>query len=149
MLKSFPVKIPTLWRQAFPGVVLGAAVGRISLWIQGEPFSLLSTAPLMAVAAVIVAAVHFLQPTQAGPQGLNLMQSWGFRRAVPWAAVRDVSFARLYLLQPSMRLTDTQGRVYWIARDTKDLKGLHALALEHAGATHPLTRALETPLFAL
>jgi hypothetical protein len=148
-MKSFPVKIPTLWRQAFPGLVLGALVARASLWLQGQPFSWPETWPLMLVAAAMVCAMYFFQPTQAGPAGLKAMQYSGLRRFVAWSEVGEVGFGRLYFIQPSLRLVDRQGRVYWIARDTRDLKGLHALARQFAGPAHPLTRALETPLFAL
>lgn len=148
-MKSFPVKIQTLWRQAFPGLLLGAVVGRASLWVQGQPFSWPESWPLMAAAAVMVSALYFFQPTLAGAAGLKAMQFWGLRRFVAWADVREVSFARLYFVQPSLRLVDKHGRVYWIARDTRDLLGLYGLVKQHAGAGHPLTRALETPLFKL
>jgi len=148
-LKAFPVKIPTLWRQAFPGLVLGALVARINLWIQGEPFSLPSTLPLMGLAAVVVVVVYFFQPTLCGASGLKVMGTWGFRRHVAWPEIREVSFSRLYHLQPSLKLIDGHGRAHWIARDTKDLRGLHALAKQFGGPSHPLTVALETPLFQL
>jgi hypothetical protein len=149
LLKPFPIKVQTLWRQAFPGLVLGAALARVIDWTQGLPFSLPNTLPLMAVAALIVAMGYFLQPTLVGAEGLKAMTTWGFRRHVRWTDIQAVSFARLFLMQPSLRLTDSAGRAYWIARDTKDLQDLHALALQHGGKSHPLTVALETPLFRL
>ena len=148
-LKSFPVKIPTLWRQAFPGLLLGTIVARLSLWVQGEPFTLPSTLPLMAIAAVLVVLIYYLQPTLAGERGLKAMNVWGVRKFVNWSDIESVNFARWYLVQPSLRLVDRGGRTYWIAKDTKDLGALHALAVKHGGASHPLARALETPLHAL
>lgn len=148
-LKSFPVKIPTLWRQAFPGLLLGALVARAYQWSQGGAFSWPNTLPLMALAAALVVLIYFFQPTQAGAAGLRVMNVWGVRRFLAWPDVASAGLARLYFVQPSLKLTDRLGRSYWIARDTQDLRGLHALCVQHGGPTHPLTRALETPLFEL
>ena len=148
-MKAFRVKIPTLWRQASAGLLLGAFTARLLLWWEGEPFSLPNTLPLMGVAAVVVALLYLFSPTLAGPAGLKVMNAWGFRRPVAWAEIERVSFARMYFVQPALKLVTTAGRTYWIARDTKDLDGLHALALVHGGQGHPLTQALETPLHAL
>ena len=52
-------------------------------------------------------------------------------------------------MQPSLKLVDGLGRARWIARNTKDLAVLHAVALTHGGLAHPLTKALVTPLHAL
>jgi hypothetical protein len=119
------------------------------MWLQGEPFSLPNTLPLMAVSAVLVALTYYLQPTLAGPSGLKAMTAWGLRRAVNWSDIESVSFARYYFMQPSLKLVDRQRRAYWIAKDTRDMGGLYQRALAHGGASHPLTRALETPLHAL
>ena len=119
------------------------------MWLQGEPFSLPSTLPLMGVAAVVVAVVYFFQPTLAGPEGLKVMNSFGFRRLVKWTEIQSTTLGRLYFVQPSLKLVDHRGRAYWIARDTKDMKGLHEVAMSCGGPSHPLTRALEIPLFAL
>ncbi|MDX2220726.1 MAG: hypothetical protein SF172_17030 [Burkholderiales bacterium] len=148
-MKDFPIKLPTLWRQVFPAMLLGGLTSRGLLWLEGQPFNWPDTLPMMAVAAVIVLLVHFFQPSQAGEAGLHVMNTWGFRRKLAWADVQSVSFARLYLLQPSMRLRDGEGRSYWIAIDTHDLAGLHELARAHGGPGHPLTVALETPLHKL
>jgi hypothetical protein len=129
--------------------VLGAIVGRVSLWVQGQPFSLPSTLPLMVIAAVLVALMYYLLPTLAGEQGVKAMNTWGIRRLVPWSEIKSVTFARWYLVQPSLKLVDQDGNAYWIAKDTKDLGALHALAVQHGGAAHPLAQALETPLYAL
>ena len=101
----------------------------------------------MGITALVVTVVYFFQPTMCGAQGLKVMTTWGFRRIVRWEQVTQVGFARLYLLQPSFKLVDDRGRAYWISRDTKDLKGLYAESLRFGGAAHPLTRALQTPLF--
>ena len=148
-MKSFPVKIPTLWRQAFPGLILGAMIARVSLWVQGEPFSVPNTLPLMGVAAVLVAVIYFFQPTLAGPEGVQVMNSFGFRRLVKWSDIQTTTLGRLYFVQPSLKILDLRGRAYWIARDTKDMNGLYAIARACGGVDHPLTKALETPLFAL
>lgn len=148
-MQSFPVRIPSLWRQALGGLTAGAVAARLLQWGQGEAFSWPTSWPLMGLAAVIVVLTHFLQPTRAGPDGLKLMTNWGFRRRLRWTDVRQVTLARAHLLQPALKVLDHQGRVHWIDRDTKDLRGLHELALRHGGEDHPLTRALRTPLHAL
>ncbi|MBX3635424.1 MAG: hypothetical protein KF683_08575 [Rubrivivax sp.] len=148
-MQSFPVKIPSLWRQSLGGMTAGAVAARLLQWAQGEPFSWPASLPMMGTAAVLVALVYFLQPTRAGSEGLKLMTSWGLRRTLPWSAVRQVTLARLHLLQPALKVLDHEGRVYWIDRETKNLRGLHELALRHGGEDHPLTRALRTPLHAL
>ncbi len=148
-MKPFRVKIPTLWRQAFPGMMLGGIIGRLSVWIKGEPFSLPNTLPLMALAAFVVVVIYYFQPTLAGKDGVKAANSWGTRKLLKWSDIQSVTFGRLYLLQPSLRLIDGRGRSHWIAKDTKDLGGLHTLAVEYGGKKHPLARALETPLHAL
>lgn len=148
-MNTYPVKIPTLWHQASQGLLLGAVVARVSLWLQGAPFSWPDTLPFMGFTALVVTLVYFFQPTTCSAQGLNVMTTWGFRRSVGWDQITQVSFARLYMLQPSIKLVDDQGRSYWISRDTKDLKRLHADALMYGGASHPLTQALQTPFFEL
>jgi hypothetical protein len=148
-MERFPVKLPALWRQAFPGLVLGAVVGRVSLWVQGQPFSWPATLPLMAVAAVMVVALYVLTPTLAGPAGLKVTTFWGIRRPLAWGDVVSARLARLYLVVPSIELRDARGRRFWISRDTRNLARLHALARAHGGPAHPLTRVLETPLHGL
>ena len=109
-------------------MMLGAAGAKFKHWLQGEPLPMPNTLPYMVLAAVVVAYSYFIQPTMAGPKGMKAMRSWGWRSVVGWTEIADVTFARYYLLQPSFRLVDVKGRVYWIARDTKDLKGLYAIA---------------------
>jgi hypothetical protein len=146
-MKSYPVKIPTLWQQASQGLLLGAVVVRVNLWLKGAAFSWPDTLPFMGFTALAVTIVYFFQPTVCGAQGLKVMTAWGFRRSLRWEQVTQVGFARLYLLQPSFKLVDDKGRSHWISRDTKDLKGLYEDALRFGGASHPLTRALRTPLY--
>ena len=148
-VQAFPVKIPALWRQASQGMVLGALMARVSLWMQGQPFSWPNTLPVMGLAAIAVAVVYFFQPTLVGASGLKAMSTWGYRRTVAWPDITQVTFARLYFLQPSLKLIDRNGRAFWIARDTRNLHALHTLAKTHGGEQHPLTLALETPLFRL
>ena len=148
-MNAFPIKPQTLWRQAFPGLLLGALASRAASWLNGEPFSWPNTVPLMAIAAVMVVAIHFLQPTLCGESGVKAVNTWGFRRHIAWTDIKSVSLSRLYLIQPSLKLVDLAGRRYWIARDTKNLGCMHKLAKAHGGANHPLTVALETPLYQL
>ncbi len=103
----------------------------------------------MVIAAVMVVALYFLQPTLCGESGVKAVNSWGFRRHLAWTDIQTVSLGRLYLIQPSLKLVDPAGRWYWIARDTKGLDSMHALAKVHGGLKHPLTLALETPLYRL
>jgi hypothetical protein len=103
----------------------------------------------MAIAAVMVVAIYFLQPTLCGESGVKAVNTWGLRKHVAWSDIKSVSLGRLYLVQPSLKLVDSQGRSYWIARDTKDLRSMHTLANAHGGPDHPLTVALETPLYKL
>jgi hypothetical protein len=149
LVHSFPVKLPALWRQVFPALLIGAVLARTLLWLQGRPFTWPDTLPMMGAAVVMVLAMHYFQPTQAGARGLHVMNTWGVRRWLAWDEVAAVSFGRLYFLHPSMRLKDRAGRSYWIATDTKNLQGLHTLAQSHGGAQHPLVQALETPLYRL
>ena len=148
-MKPFRVKIISLWRLAFPSVLIGAVTAHLILWMQGEPFSLPNTLPLMAVAAVPVVLMHYFQPTMAGEQGVKAINIWGIRKLVNWPDIQSVTFARYYLVQPSLRLVDQGGQTYWISKDTKNLGALYALAIKHGGTNHPLARALETPMHAL
>lgn len=148
-MKDFNIKLPTLWRQVFPAMVLGGLTWRGMMWLQGKPFNWPDTLPMMVIAGAFVLIMYFLQPTQAGEAGLNVMNNWGTRQRIAWSDIRSVNLARFYLLQPSLCLLDGKGKSYWIALDTKDLSGLHELASTHGGADHPLTLALETPLYRL
>lgn len=148
-MQNFPVRLPALWRQAFPGLLAGAVASRAWSWLQGEPFSWPQTLPLMLVAAVLVVVMHLLLPTQAGPEGLVLGTRWGWRCHVNWEDIVEVQHARLFPAQPGLKLRDRAGRIYWVPRDTQDLPGLHALALARGGPAHPLTQALERPMYLL
>lgn len=148
-MQNFPVRLPALWRQAFPGLMAGAVASRAWAWLHGEPFSWPQSLPLMAVAALVVVCIHLLQPNQAGPEGLVLGTSWGWRRQVAWEDIVEARHARLFPFQHAIRLCDRQGRVYWLPRETQDLAGLHRLALARGGPAHPLTLALEVPMYRL
>lgn len=115
----------------------------------GEPFSLPSTLPLTATAAVMVVARCWLSSVVAGAPGLNVMDAWGMRRFVAWSDVKPASLTRESLIHPPVRLVDRQGHSSWIARDTRDLGALHAIAVGFGGAGHPLARVLPTPLHRL
>lgn len=145
-LQSFRVRVPALWRQIFPiGIVL-TAVLRLGSWLSGQPFSWPSTLPLAVAAGFIVLLFYFLRPVQAGPEGLMLLNRLGRRRLVAWDEVRDVSFGHRQPLEPAFRVADTQGKVHWIPRHTRDLRALQRLAVQYGGPRHPLAVVLETPL---
>lgn len=146
---AFRVRLPALWRQAFPGLLTGAVVARLIDLAQGRPFSWPETLPLMIVCAGIVVALHLLLPLRAGPAGLKALDAWGWPRRLAWEEVSDARLTRMLGVFPSIRLRDARGRSLWISLDTQNLGGLHALAQAHGGPTHPLTRVLETPLHAL
>jgi hypothetical protein len=148
-MQAFRVRPVALWRLTFPSLVLGALLGSLPGWWAGRAVVWPDTVPLMAVAAVMVVLTYWLQPTLAGPAGLRVMNSWGVRGFVGWSEVASVELARLYGLQPSLRLRNHRGRSYWIARDSERLQDLWALAVQHGGAQHPLALALQTPLYRL
>lgn len=148
-MQRFPVRLPALWRQAFPGVMAGAVAGQALGWLQGEPFSWPQSLPLMAVAAITVVLVHLLMPTEAGPEGLKLGTFWGWRRDVAWEDIASAEHLRGVPLVVGIRLRDRQGRSYLLPRDTVGLPALHALARSRGGPEHPLTRALEMPMYRL
>jgi hypothetical protein len=147
-LESFRIKLPTLWRQASAGMLVGALTSSGLQWAQGNPFNWPDTLPMTLAAAVAAVVSYLLQPTLAGPEGLHVMNSWGLRRRLGWADVEHAALARQHGLWPSFKLLDAQGRAYWISRDTLGLEQLHHLALQHGGTTHPLVRVLRTPLYA-
>ena len=144
--QSFPVKLGALWRQVFPVATATALVSALSRWAAGHPFSLPSTLPLAAVAAVIVIGMHALRPVQAGPNGILLLRRTGQRRRVPWESITSVSFGRRLPLEPAFRVADSSGRVHWLPRHTANLRALQRLVVQYGGPAHPLARALETPI---
>jgi hypothetical protein len=148
-MQSFPTRLPALWRQAFPGLTAGAVAASGWSWLEGEAFSWPQTWPLMLLAAVLVLAMYQLLPTRAGPEGLVLNNAWGGRGRVAWEDIVEARHARLFPLLPAIRVRTQQGRVYWIPRETQNLPGLHTLARSRGGPEHPLTRALEVPMYQL
>lgn len=148
-MQRFPVRLPALWRQAFPSAMLGALTGQGLGWLQGEPFSWPQSLPLMAAAAVTVVLIYLLMPTEAGPEGLKLGTFWGWRRNVAWEDIASAEHLRGVPLVVGIRLRDRRGRNYLLPRDTVGLPALHALAHARGGPQHPLTRALEVPMYRL
>lgn len=148
-MQRFPVRLPALWRQAFPGVLAGAVAGQAWGWLHGAAFSWPQSLPLMAGAAVTVVLVHLLMPTEAGPQGLLLNSTWRGRRLVAWEDIVSAEHRRGLTFQGSICLHDRQGRSYVLPRDTTNLPALHELAFSRGGPQHPLTRALERPMYLL
>ena len=143
--RSFPVKLGALWRQVFPVGTATVAVVTAAHWVTRTPFSS-STLPIAASAAVVVLVLYVLRPIKAGPDGLELLHRLGFRRHVAWADIVAVRFGFRHPLEPAFRIEDREGRVHWIPRHTKRLRELQRLTVEYGGATHPLARALETPI---
>jgi hypothetical protein len=148
-MQAFRAKPVVLWRLTFPSLLLGAFTAAALRWFAGKPFSWPDTLPLMLIAAVIVVLTYVLQPTLAGAAGLRVLNTWGTRSFLGWGEVVRVDFARLYGLQPSLRLRDQRGRSYWIARESSGLQTLWRLAVQHGGPQHPLALALQTPLYRL
>jgi len=144
--QSFPVKLGALWRQVFPVATAAALASALSRWAAGHPFSLPSTLPSAAVAAVIVVGMHLLRPVQAGPSGILLLRRTGRRRRVPWESITSVSFGRRLPLEPAFRVAYSYGRVHWLPRHTANLRALQLLVVQYGGSSHPLARALETPI---
>lgn len=148
-MQRFPVRLPALWRQAFPGVMAGAVAGQAWGWLQGEAFSWPQSLPMMVTAVITVVLVHLLMPTEAGPDGLKLGTFWGWRRSVAWEDIVSAEHLRGVPLMVGIRLRDRQGRNYLLPRDTVGLPTLHALAHARGGPRHPLTLALEVPMYRL
>ena len=148
-MQRFPMRLPALWRQAFPGVMAGALASQGWGWLQGHAFSWPQSLPLMAAAAVTVVMIYLLMPTEAGPEGLKLNSFWGWRRHVAWEDVVSAEHLRGVPLMVGIRLRDRRGRNYLLPRDTVGLPALHALAHSRGGPEHPLTRALEVPMYRL
>lgn len=148
-MQRFPVRLPALWRQAFPGVMAGAVAGQGWGWLHGEAFSWPQSLPMMVTAALTVVLVYLLAPTEAGPAGLKLGTFWGWRRSVAWEDIASAEHLRGVPLMVGIRLRDHQGRNYLLPRDTVRLPALHTLARTHGGPQHPLTLALEVPMYRL
>jgi hypothetical protein len=148
-VQRFYLKLPSLWRQASEGVLIGAVIAGIFAWIKGASFSWPNTMPFMGITATVVVATYLFQPTVVSAAGLQAMGILGFRRFVAWSDIVQVDLDRLFLIQPSFKLTDSVGRSYWISRDTEKIETLYALAKLHGGSSHPFTVALETPLYRL
>ena len=148
-MERFPVKLMALWRLTFASCMFGALAAQPLRWLEGRQLSWPPTLFLMAAAAGGVLLAYLFQPTEAGPRGLRLMSLWGYRRDLRWDELVEVRHARFYGLQPAFRLVTRDGRVHWIARDTRNLPRLYALAREFGGPTHPLVLSLQTPLYAV
>jgi hypothetical protein len=143
---AFRVRITALWRQVFPVATAAALASAISRWAAGQPFSLPSTLPLAVVAAVIVLGMYWLRPVQVKQEGILLLRRTGRRRLVPWQSITSVSFGRRLPLEPAFRVADSSGQIHWLPRQTANLRALQQLVVQYGGASHPLARALETPI---
>jgi len=144
--QPFRVRLGALWRQVFPVATAAAVASATGRWASGQPFSLPSTLPLAVVAGVIVLGMHWLRPVRANEQGILLLRRSGGRRFLPWASISSVSFGRRLPLEPAFRIVDSSGAVLWLPRHTANLRALQLLAVQYGGDTHPLARALETPV---
>lgn len=93
------------------------------------------------ILAVVTAAVRF----QVRPDGLRTFNSYGRWRVVPWGAVSAVKPARYYFL-PHLRLSiDGSRSPSWIPLFLSDMAAFRQAVITHAGATHPIARALPIP----
>jgi ribose/xylose/arabinose/galactoside ABC-type transport system permease subunit len=144
-------RLAVLWRAGGTGALVGAVLGRLIRWLQGEPFVWPETLWLMGVTGVLVLAVYALLPARADEQGLDAFDGLGLRHRLPWAQIVRVELRPWWAMwcAPALCLVTTEGRRRWLARDTRGLDALHALARRTAGPDHPLVRALETPLHRL
>ncbi len=156
MLQSaYPLRLPTrpaqLWRVVVLGMTAGALLARVWNWLEGDELRIVPTPFILSLAVPTVLLMYLGFPARAGAQGMKLFDAFGWPRRVAWAQMVAVERARWpYLLfAPSLRVRLADGRTRWLPRETKRLDELHALALAEAGPTHPLVRALETPLYRL
>jgi hypothetical protein len=145
---GLPTRPAVLWRQAMPAVMLGAATAQVWRLLDGQVFAWPSTLVFMAVAAGGVVFTFVALPAKASVQHLWLYVWGGWLRRIEWAEVQDVQLGR-WLFTPAFHLRTRDGRSLYLPRDTLGLERLHALALQQGGPSHPLVRALETPLYRL
>jgi hypothetical protein len=146
-----PTRLPVLWRLTVLSLTLGALLSRVWAWLEGEPFRMAPPALILAMAVPLVLLWYVIYVARAGEAGLKLFDSWGFAHHVGWDEIRSAEVARWphMLFAPALKVVLTDGRVRWLPRDIRGLAELHTLALRVAGPTHPLVRALETPLHRL
>lgn len=143
---AFPLKIGTLWRAVWLGVLAGGFSYSAFAWLTGKPFSLRPTVVMASAAAVTCATLYFFMSTRANSKRLLIADVWGVRRTLPWDEITEVTYMK-YWGQPHWRITSRAGKHHWLSRDTKNLRKLYELAREHGGENHPLVRALEKPIF--
>ena len=146
-----PTRLPVLWRLTVLSLTLGALLSRVGAWLEGDAFSVAPPALILASAVPLVLLWYGVFVARAGESGLKLFDSWGFAHRVSWDAIRSAELARWphMLFAPALKVVLSDGRVRWLPRDTQGLAELHTLALRVAGPSHPLVRALETPLHRL
>ncbi len=144
--QAFRLQPSALWRAVWLGVVVGGSSVAALDWLSGRPFSPRPTILMAAAAAATCAVLYFLLGTRANSQQILLADSWGTRRPLRWADIALVSYMKRGG-QPQWRITSTAGKHFWLARETKNLRGLYALAREHGGEDHPLVKALEKPIY--
>jgi hypothetical protein len=144
--RTFPLKPGALWRAVWLGVLVGASSFAALDWLMGRPFSPRPTIALAIAAAITCAILYFVLGTRANSQRLLLANSWGARSALSWQDIASVVYMKRGG-QPQWRITSTAGKHFWLARDTKNLRGLYELALKHGGTNNPLVKALERPVY--
>ncbi len=149
-MTKFPIKLPALWRQIYPALLIAAIVGQGYEWLQGGSFNLTRVMPMLMAASVFyVLHMYWFCPTLAGVAGLKLINGWGWRRRVAWSEIVEVHQARRLKCIPSLRVVCASGQVYWFDTEIANLAKLHSIALEAGGPEHPLVMALSTPQYAL
>jgi hypothetical protein len=144
--QSFPLKPGALWRAVWLGTLVGVFFTASIDWLRGEPFSFRTTAGVVAGAAVACLFMYFVVCTRVNSTRLLITDSSGMRRDLRWDEISDVTFTKRWGF-PQWCLTSISGKYHWLARDTKNLRGLYELARKHGGENHPLVKALEKPIY--
>jgi hypothetical protein len=144
--QRFPLKLGSLWRAVWLGVLVGGSAYAAFDWMMGRPFSLRPTVVMAAAAAVTCAILYFTMSTRANSQRLLIADKSGVPRELRWIDVTEVTLMK-YWGQPHWRITSTGGKHFWLSRDTKNLRRLYEMARKHGGENHPLVKALERPIY--
>lgn len=144
--QSFPLKPGALWRAVWLGTLVGVFLTASIDWLRGEPFSFRTTGGVVVGAVIACLFMCFVVCTRANAQRLLIADSSGRRRSLHWSEIAEVTYTKRWGY-PQWRITSTSGKHHWLARDTKNLRGLYELSRKHGGENHPLVRALEKPIY--
>lgn len=146
--RRFPLNPVALWRIGAPSALLGGLCAAAHGWWSSGNFAWPKTIGVAAGAAIVTLLGYFLQPTVMRGDRLYISNLWGFRQ---WLALADIQLVtqKRYLNQPGFRIVATNGKTYWLSRETIRLDELHERIVASAGAANPLAIALSTPLYQL